>query len=71
MLITLTGIVDPKRIKFHVVPKNTPVYSSPKDEQNGVKPELTPKDHNEYRLDLSDLKGLKLQTWELKEEIGD
>ena len=70
-LITLTGIVDPKRVKCIVVPKNTPVYSSPKDAQDGVKPGLTPKDYNEYRLDLPDLKGLKLQTWELKEEIGD
>jgi hypothetical protein len=69
-LITLTAIIDSANVKQDVVLKNTPVYGSPADHQKGVKPTLTQNDSPIYRLELSDLKSVKLQTWELAEENG-
>jgi len=70
-LVTLTAIVDSTKIASEVTPKNTPVYHSPADHQKGVKPTLTQKDQRTLRLELSELKGVKLRTWALAEEIGD
>ncbi len=70
-LVTLTAIVDSTKIATHVTPANTPVYRSPADHKKGVKPTLTRKESKTLRLKLSDLKGLKLRSWTLAEEIGD
>jgi len=60
-LITLTA---------EITPKGTPIYASPAAHKKGTKPKLTTRDSNMLRLQLSDLKGLKLRTWTLAEEIG-
>jgi hypothetical protein len=70
-LVTLTGIVDSTKVETTVIPKGTPVYASPGDHKAGTKPNLTPDATTTRRLQLSDLKGLKLRTWTLAEEIGD
>jgi hypothetical protein len=70
-LVTLTAIVDSTKIASDVTPKNTPVYRSPADHQKSVKPTLTQKDQSALRLELSELKGVKLRTWALAEEIGE
>jgi len=70
-LITLTATVDPTKITTHVTHKGTPVYASPADHKNGTKPALTKGDTKTLRLQLSTLKGLKLCTWALTEEIGE
>lgn len=64
-LITLTGNVDSTRITTHVTPKGSLVYSSP-----GATPVKTTDDMKSLRLELSSLKGLKLRTWTLAEEIS-
>jgi hypothetical protein len=69
-LLTLTVIVDVTRFVTNVVPKNTPVYDSPADHRNGVTPILLQNEQRTNVLELSDLKGLKLRTWELTDEIG-
>jgi hypothetical protein len=65
-LVTLTATVDPTNITTDVTPKGTPVFASP-----GAKGKRTTEDTKTLRLKLSDLKGLKLRTWTLSEEIGD
>ncbi len=62
-LVTLTAIVHPAKITTHVTPENTPIYRSPADYQRGVKPTVTRKVSEIRRLDLSDLRGLKLRVW--------
>ena len=69
-LVTLAAVVDATQIKSEAIPRNTPTYSSPADIQKGVKPTLTQKDQKLLRVDLSDLKNLKLRTWTLAEESG-
>ncbi len=70
-LLTLTVIVDATRFVTNVIPKNTPVYDSPADHQKGVTPNLLQYEQRTNLLELSDLKGIKLRTWELMDEIGD
>ncbi|MBC8872776.1 MAG: hypothetical protein H8E44_25365 [Planctomycetes bacterium] len=70
-LVSLTATVDVTKIVTDVTPENTPVYRSPADHGNGVKPTLTRRDQKTCRLELSELKGLKLRTWTLAEEIGE
>ena len=70
-LITLTATVDRTKVTTDVTPKGTPIYASPAAHKNGTKPTLTTEDTNVLRLHLSDLKGLKLRTWTLAEEIGE
>ncbi len=70
-MITFSTIVEQTKFTSNAVPKNTAVYSSPADLKNGVKPTFTQDEHRSTSLELSELKGLKLQTWELTEEIGD
>jgi hypothetical protein len=65
-LVTLTGTVDPTAITTDITPKGTSVYASPR-----AKPVLTTEETKMLRLKLSDLKGLKLRTWTLFEEIGE
>ena len=70
-LITLTGTVDRDEVVTDVTPKGTPVYSSPEDHNKGSKPTATNKDAKSLRLQLSGLKGLRLRSWSLVEEIGE
>jgi hypothetical protein len=70
-LVTLTGTVESAKITIDVTPKGTPVYASPIDQKNHKKPTLTTQDTQTPRLQLSNLKGLKLRTWTLAEETGD
>lgn len=65
-LVALTATVDPTKITKDITPKGAPVYASP-----GAEPKLTTEITKTLRLKLSDLKGLKLRTWTLSEEIGD
>jgi hypothetical protein len=64
-LVTLTATVDPSKVTTVVTPKGTMLYSSP-----GAKPHPTTKETKQLEITLSDLKGLKLRTWILSEEIG-
>ncbi|MGD9636099.1 MAG: hypothetical protein AB7G28_17760 [Pirellulales bacterium] len=70
-LITLTAVVDPSQITTAITPANTLVYASPAVQQAGGTPALTKSDQNSFRVELSSLKGVKLQTWELVEEVGE
>jgi hypothetical protein len=70
-LVTLTGIIDSTKVETNVIPKGTSIYASPGDHKAGTKPKLTPEETKTRRLQLSDLKGLKLRTWTLAEEIGE
>jgi hypothetical protein len=67
---TLTATVDPKDFAVDVTPKNIPVYSSPGDVKNGIKPTLTQAERRNLRLTLSKLDGVKLRTWALVDELG-
>ena len=70
-LVTLTSIVDAKQFTQYVIRKG-PAYASPADSQKGVvKPVQIEEDRQGVRLELSDLKGLKLRTWSLTEEFGE
>jgi hypothetical protein len=69
-MLTLTSIVDPKQFKTDIAPKNTPVYSSPADIKNGKQPYLTETEEKLLRVELSDLRNTKLQTWALVDEVG-
>lgn len=70
-LVTLTAIVDSSKITTHVSPKGTPLYASPADRKKGIEPRLSQHETKSHRLELSDLKGVKLRIWVLSEEIGD
>ena len=70
-LVTLTATVDRTKLTTNATRKGTPVYASPAAHRNGTKPRLTTEDTKMLRLQLSELKGLKLRTWTLAEEIGD
>ena len=70
-LITLTAIVDAKEIRADISPKGTPIYSSPDDKKRGINPVSLDHDVRSLKLELSDLKHIKLRTWTLAEEIGE
>jgi hypothetical protein len=70
-LITLTALVDAKEIRPDSTPKGTPLYSSPGDQRNGIKPVRVDHEVRGLKLELSDLKHIKLKTWILADEIGD
>ncbi len=67
LLITLTATVKRDAIKESQTPAGTLVYSSPLDKN----PVATTKPTTSYRIQLNNLKGVKLQTWKLQSEIGD
>ncbi len=69
-LLTLTAVVDPAQISAETIAANTPVYASPAAHQAGGPSMTTKFDQANFRLKLSDLKDVKLQTWELVDEIG-
>jgi hypothetical protein len=66
-LITLSTIADAGEIKERNIPKGLPVYDSPADAKNGVKPVRFTEDRKELWLELSNLKAAKFQTWSLVE----
>lgn len=66
-LVTLIAIVNPTQFQIQITPKNTPIFRSPVDQN----PVLSKSDSKHEFIELSDLKGIKLQTWVLKEEIGE
>jgi hypothetical protein len=70
-LVTLSMTVDAKDITTQVTPKDTATYASPADSARAVKPTMTTKETKSRHLALSDLKGAKLQTWVLVDEIGE
>ncbi len=70
-LLTLTATVDSTTVTTEVTPQGTLIYASPADHKKGTKPKLTTKETKTRRLQLSGLKGLKLRTWTISEEIGD
>ena len=65
-LITLAGKVDPRKITTDITPKGTKIHSSPEAEGK-----VTTEDYLNRRLELTDLKGFKLRTWTLAEELGE
>lgn len=67
-LVTLSGNVDPKRISTQILPKQPQVFVNPSSDP---RPIGATTEHQAHRLAISDLKGLKLRTWTLSEEIGD
>ena len=70
-LVTFTTTVDSTKLTTGITPKGTAVYASPAGHKNGTKPTLTAAETKTLRVTLSDLKGLKLRTWTLAEELGD
>jgi len=69
-LVTLTAIVDSAKFTTDLTPRGTSIYASPADHKNGAHPRTTTEDTKTLRLELSELKGLKLRTWTLAEEVG-
>jgi hypothetical protein len=65
-LVTLTATIDSSKVTTVIIPKGTEVYASPE-----AKPKLTTEESKDLRLELSDLKGVKLRTWTLSKEIGE
>jgi hypothetical protein len=65
-LVTLTATVDPSKVVTTVTSKGTMLYASP-----GAKPFPTTEETKGLEITLSDLKGLKLRTWILSDEIGE
>jgi hypothetical protein len=65
-LLTLTGTIDPRRMKTEVTPVGTLISKDPIS-----KPEPSNVESRTFTLELPDLKGLKLRTWTLVEETGE
>ena len=70
-LLTLKATVDSSHITTDLLHKGTPVYASSESHKNGAKPSLTTENSDVLRLHLSDLKGVKLCTWILADEISE
>jgi hypothetical protein len=70
-LVTLTAIVSSKQFTTTVLPAGTAIYSTPQPPQPGDKPTITTTDTNIVSLPLADLKGVKIRTWTLSEELGE
>ena len=64
-LITLSAIVDPHRIVGSVDPKQIDYSSPPTSNEKAVIPVVKRLDDQTRTIELSDLKEVKLQTWEL------
>ena len=84
VMVKLTGVVDAKNIKTSVTPKGTVVLKpkpNPDSEPSGNRTtplnlaaferSTTSKDQTTHRLELSELKGLKIQTWRLIDEVAE
>jgi hypothetical protein len=63
-LLTLTGTVDSTKVTTDITPKGTLVSRSP-----GELPVETTEEVTNLRLELTSLKGLRLRTWTLAEDI--
>ena len=66
-LVTLTGNVNPSRFTTYGVPKGTITYENPGPNAST----RTTADSTILQLEVSDLKGLKLRTWSISDEIGE
>ena len=64
-LLTLSGTIDTKRVKAESLPVATLQSNDPNS-----KPESSIAESGSLRLELADLKGLRLRIWTLSEEIG-
>ena len=64
-LVTLTGTIDAGRLTTDVSPAGTLLSKDPSS-----KPEQSISESKTFRIELPDLKGLKLRTWTLSEETG-
>ncbi len=67
-LITLSAIVDPAKIIGSVAPREIDYSSPPTSKKNVVLPVATRPEVQTMTIELSDLKGLNCQTWELVNE---
>jgi len=67
-LVTLTVTVTPTEVTSTVIPKGTPVFATPADREPGF---VSAEETRTLRIKLSNLRGVKLRTWSLVEEIGD
>lgn len=67
-LITLSAIIDPKKIVGSVDPGVIEYSSSPTSKEKFVIPASTRPDSQTRTIEISDLKDLKFQTWELVNE---
>ncbi len=65
-LVTLTGTIDPQRITTDVSPEGTLQSKDPNSKSEPSVAEV-----RTLRIDLPDLKGLKLRTWTLTDEAGE
>jgi hypothetical protein len=70
-LVTLTAVVDANQCATRVTPAGTATFSSPEDANREAQPALTTEASEMLTLQLSDLKGVKLRTWTLAEELGE
>ncbi len=68
-MITLSAIIDLNRVDGKSPPRGL-IDRSPDDRKNVVVPTIGHKGQTTKVVELSVLKGIKLQTWELTEEIG-
>lgn len=66
-LVTFSTVIDASQLKTETTPKNTPVYSSPADTGPAT---VTQQEQKSLRLDLSELKDVKLRSWKLDEEVA-
>ena len=66
-LVTVSAVIEPQKVQTKVTPKGTPIFSSPVDKN----PTPTESDQTGFSINLSDLKGVKIQSWELKQQIGE
>jgi hypothetical protein len=69
-MLTVRTIVDSNQLVQRVSPKGTEVYSSPGDTKANVKPVALLTEERSIDVTVSDLKQMKLQTWQLVDEVG-
>ena len=70
-MVTLTAIVKKATLKIVATPKGTQVYASPAEHQNHRRTVATTSDWQSLRLELSDLKNVKIRSWVMVDEAGD
>lgn len=70
-MVTLTVTVESAKLATRTVPNGTQIYASPAAYTKAALPVLSRQDATMRTLHLSELKGLKLRSWTLSEEIGE
>ncbi|MEZ6074091.1 MAG: hypothetical protein R3C59_16875 [Planctomycetaceae bacterium] len=70
-LVTLTATVDATAVKTIAVPGGIATYTSPGAHKSGEKPTLTKDATKQVAVELADLKGVKLRSWTLANEVGE